>query len=259
MKILIVEDDSISRTLLRHIVASQPDHEVIEASSGMAAWDLLREEPSPDLCLLDIHMPGMNGLELLKRIRGDERLKTLKVIFCTSVNERATVAQAIALSVNYYILKPYVKHLILEQIKKVARQLGPRMRSESLGKACDRLGINMATYLAMRKSFAGEIVKMVQAAKKSLKTGDRESIAPRLRQLKGASLNLGIRSVFSLICRTETALDALGVHVTDQDLAAISGNRGRNSDASSEMHVRQVVKRLAELDEEAQRMLKASS
>lgn len=257
MKILIVEDDNVSRRLLRHIVESQPDHEVIEASNGVDAWNLLQQGLQPDLCLLDIQMPEMDGLELLRRIRGDTRRKGTKVILCSSINERATIAQAIALSINYYILKPYVKHLILEQIGKVAEQLESRSELGSAAETRERLGISMGTYSAMLKMLADEVVKSVQAMRKTLKAGDHKSTAGKLCRLKGASLNLGITNVFSLICEVEAALEAINSVALDQPVLAESA--GRKTHTLSATHSQLVVKKLAELEEEAQRLLSSKA
>ena len=122
MKILIAEDDAVLRLLLRKILASQPHWEVLEAASGLVAWDLLQDGPLPDLCILDIMMPDLGGLELLKKIRRDERLKVLKVILCSALKDRQTVIQAAALGIRQYILKPFTSEFVLQQVEQA---LGP--------------------------------------------------------------------------------------------------------------------------------------
>ena len=122
MKILIAEDDAVSRLLLRKILASQPHCEVLEAANGLVAWDLLQHGPLPDLCILDIMMPELGGLELLKKIRRDERLKVLKVILCSALKDRQTVIQAAALGIRQYILKPFMSEFVLQQVEQA---LGP--------------------------------------------------------------------------------------------------------------------------------------
>ena len=68
MKILIAEDDELSRMLLRDILEKEPGYEVIEAADGQAAWKLLEDGLTPDLCILDVMMPFLDGIGLLKKI-----------------------------------------------------------------------------------------------------------------------------------------------------------------------------------------------
>src|SRR5258708_8472178 len=70
MQILVVEDDKTSRLVLHRILESTGDLEIIEATDGVKAWELLDGGLHPALCFLDINMPKLNGLELLERIRG---------------------------------------------------------------------------------------------------------------------------------------------------------------------------------------------
>src|SRR5215831_9146817 len=90
-KILIVDDDPVTRLVLRKMLSSQADWEVLEAENGAVAWRLLESGQPVDLCIADVQMPELNGLELLKRIRSTEVLKTLKVILCTTLRDRTTI------------------------------------------------------------------------------------------------------------------------------------------------------------------------
>ena len=119
MRILIVEDDRTSRIVLRRVLEGIGNLEVIEAEDGLKAWEMLDHGLLPDLCFLDINMPRMNGLELLKRVRADKRLASLKVCFCSSVRDRQTIIQAASYQPDYYVLKPYTRGLIQEQVQKL--------------------------------------------------------------------------------------------------------------------------------------------
>lgn len=107
MKILIVDDDPVSRRVLRQILAADPSNEIVEAASGAEAWRTLGG-PSHgfEAVFLDISMPELDGLELFKRMRGVPRLSTLPVILCTSSNDRATVIKAATVGARHYIVKP---------------------------------------------------------------------------------------------------------------------------------------------------------
>jgi CheY-like chemotaxis protein len=122
MKILIAEDNAISQELLRKILVSR-GYEVVVAGDGRVAWDLLCQGLNPDLCILDIMMPTMSGLEVLQRIRKDPRFRRLKIILCSALRDRETIAQGATLGIEYYILKPFKPDLVLQQVEKALQGL----------------------------------------------------------------------------------------------------------------------------------------
>src|SRR3954470_6600968 len=122
MKILIAEDNAISQELLKKILVRR-GHEVVVAGDGRVAWDLLCQGLNPDLAILDIMMPAMSGLEVLQRIRKDPRFKRLKIILCSALRDRETIAQGATLGIEYYILKPFKPDLVLQQVEKALQGL----------------------------------------------------------------------------------------------------------------------------------------
>lgn len=123
MKILIAEDNAISQELLKKILVSR-GYEVVVAGDGRVAWDLLCQGLTPDLCILDIMMPAMSGLEVLQRIRKDPRFKKLKTILCSALRDRETIAQGASLGIEYYILKPFKPDLVLQQVERALQNAG---------------------------------------------------------------------------------------------------------------------------------------
>ncbi|MFK8048666.1 MAG: LytR/AlgR family response regulator transcription factor [Halioglobus sp.] len=102
MKILLVDDESLARErLMRLLKKIQPEALCIQASNGMAALEMVNTE-APDLILLDIRMPGMDGIEVAMHLRQLEQPPA--IVFCTAFDQYALAAlqhQAMA-----YILKP---------------------------------------------------------------------------------------------------------------------------------------------------------
>jgi CheY-like chemotaxis protein len=88
MKVLVADDDPTLRMLMRELLRRNLDCEVIEAEGGSQAWQLLESQPAPDLCIFDVLMPQVSGLDLLAKIRNDPRLRRLKIMLCSSVNEQ---------------------------------------------------------------------------------------------------------------------------------------------------------------------------
>lgn len=107
MKILLVDDDKIERTALCELIGESPNIEVIQMDSGQAALDALCDGLKPELCIFDIRMPGLGGVELLQRIRRDPLLRNLKVLMTSASRDRDTILTLAKLQIVGYLLKPY--------------------------------------------------------------------------------------------------------------------------------------------------------
>lgn len=206
MKILIADDDKISRFMLRVILQGEPGYEVIEVESGDEAWAMLVKGTRPDLCILDMRMPGLSGLDLLRRVRADERFKHLRIILCSATNDRTTITQAAALSINYYILKPFRKELILQQVRKVAASLATEELPEDPALVCTRLGIELDLYQSLRQMLAAEFHEVIKAARQALERQDLVTASARLDTLKSASANLGLTGLSIRLTKLEAML-----------------------------------------------------
>lgn len=103
--ILTVDDDMINLKLLRSMLMKNPDvKEVIEAKNGEEAVDIIKSRADINLMLLDIIMPIMNGLEVLKVLRCDESLKQIPIIVLTT--DETKKKEAIELGADDFITKP---------------------------------------------------------------------------------------------------------------------------------------------------------
>lgn len=119
MKILIVDDDPVSRRVLKQILSADPGSELVEASTGAEAWTLLTTAtPRFDATFLDLSMPEMDGLEVLRRIRADPALSDLPVILCTSSHDRPTVLKAAVAGARHYIVKPASAPLVFVKLQQ---------------------------------------------------------------------------------------------------------------------------------------------
>ena len=119
MKILIADDDPVSRAVLAKIIALQPDHQITVAEDGRATWALLDDAArSFDVVFLDLSMPKVDGFELLKRIRESPLLKSTEVILCTGANDRASVVKAVGMGVKHYLVKPCTAEVVLAKLRQ---------------------------------------------------------------------------------------------------------------------------------------------
>lgn len=109
-KIAVVEDNPDNR-LLVHVIL-EPSYEVVEYETGMEALEALQKQ-KPDLVLLDISLPEMDGTEVLRRIRADERLRGLPVIALTAHAMAGDREKYLAAGFNDYVTKPIVDEMLL--------------------------------------------------------------------------------------------------------------------------------------------------
>ncbi len=119
MRILIAEDDENSRLVLESILISL-GHSVSIASDGDEAWTMLLDE-KPDLIITDILMPGIDGFELCRRVRGDDHLKhTPIIVYSATYIDRRDEEMAFAVGANRFIVKPVEPVEMIRQIEEVA-------------------------------------------------------------------------------------------------------------------------------------------
>lgn len=107
LKVLAVDDDPLARRLIHAALDGDARLEVLDASDGQEAWSLLDAGLVPELMLLDVLMPGIGGLDLLRQMRLDARFKRVPVIICSAVGDRETVLRAAPLVVKSFVIKPF--------------------------------------------------------------------------------------------------------------------------------------------------------
>ncbi len=105
-RVLIVEDDSMQMALLRTIVTRE-GHTVEIAKNRAEVLAALNRLPYPDLLLLDVELPDVNGFNILEKVRAHPALKALRVVMVTGRTERADIAKGVLLGADGYITKPY--------------------------------------------------------------------------------------------------------------------------------------------------------
>ena len=115
-KALVVDDSRAMRMVLRQML-SEFGFDVAEAVHGRDALSYLQSNPDTTLALVDWNMPEMNGLELVEAVRGDARLKDVRMMMVTTETEMSSVERAMRAGANEYIMKPFSKAAILEKLQ----------------------------------------------------------------------------------------------------------------------------------------------
>jgi two-component system cell cycle response regulator DivK len=117
MLILIAEDNAANRELLREALTAR-DHAVVEAVNGEEALRMI-EQSSPDLVMVDIQMPRVDGYEVLRRVRADAQWSATKMIAVTAFAMRGERERALAAGFDGYISKPIALAALYLEMEKV--------------------------------------------------------------------------------------------------------------------------------------------
>jgi CheY-like chemotaxis protein len=110
-KILIADDSSFMRNMIKDILR-KTDHQLLEAEDGEQAITIAQSD-KPDLILLDIIMPNMDGIEVLKKLD-----KTIKIIVVSAIGQEKMLEEAKTFGAFAYIVKPFEEALLLAEVEK---------------------------------------------------------------------------------------------------------------------------------------------
>ena len=120
MNILFIEDDVIETMKLhRTISKARLKHQITEAKNGEEALSVLEANKLPDIILLDLNMPRMSGIEFLRILKGDERLKYIPTIVLTTSENRTDLLKCYKIGISGYVIKPLKYEVYEKKIKTV--------------------------------------------------------------------------------------------------------------------------------------------
>lgn len=121
-RFLVVDDFSTMRRILRNLLKELGFVNVQEAEDGVEALDKLRAQPF-DFVVSDWNMPNMNGIELLKTIRADPRLRHLPVLMVTAEAKRENIIMAAQAGANGFVIKPFTASILDEKLMKIFKTI----------------------------------------------------------------------------------------------------------------------------------------
>jgi len=122
-KILVIEDNEQNRILMRQILIPH-GYDVLEAKDGLTGLEMARAH-MPDLILLDIQMPVMNGFMVISELRNDPEFRKIKVIAVTSFAMRGDREKALQAGFDEYVTKPINTRTFPELVKQVLFEVRP--------------------------------------------------------------------------------------------------------------------------------------
>lgn len=122
MKILIVDDFSTMRRIIKNLLRDLGFNNTQEADDGNTGLPML-QSGNFDFLVTDWNMPGMTGIDLLRAVRADERLMTLPVLMVTAEAKKEQIVLAAQEGVNGYIVKPFTAQTLKEKIEKIFERI----------------------------------------------------------------------------------------------------------------------------------------
>lgn len=197
MRILIAEDDSTPRKLLARVL-SKSGHEVVEVVDGTAAWEILQQPDPPRIIILDWMMPGMDGPEVLRRVRAHETDRPPYIIMLTAKDEKDHIIAALAAGANDYLTKPFDAGELVVRVEVGTRLVEMQLRQHAQRAHAQRVRVESDLRLAeLQDALAAktEELRRSQAEQYDLEARllvareeERESIARELRESFGQYL-----------------------------------------------------------------------
>lgn len=171
---VLIVDDTLPNLRLLSIMLTNHGYQVSEAMDGPSALESVRLDP-PDMILLDIRMPGMNGYEVCQRLKADEKTRNIPVIFVSALDEQTEKVQGFAVGGVDYITKPF-------QVKEVLARLETHLTLRRLQRQLEAQNIQLQQEIADRT----RAEEALQAAKEALEARVQE----RTAELAAANLSL---------------------------------------------------------------------
>ena len=122
LKFLIVDDFSTMRRIVRGLLKEMGCNNADEAEDGVVALNMLKAQKY-DFVVSDINMPNMNGFDLLKAVKADDRLKSIPVLMVTAEARKEDIVLAAQSGAAGYIVKPFTKVTLEEKVQKILQKI----------------------------------------------------------------------------------------------------------------------------------------
>ena len=117
MKIMVADDSSTMRRIIKNTLTRMGHEDILEAEDGAIAWSIIDKNDDIDIILTDWNMPNMNGLELVLKVRADDRFKKVPIVMITTEGGKSEVVVALKAGVNNYIVKPFTPQVLKEKLE----------------------------------------------------------------------------------------------------------------------------------------------
>jgi two-component system, chemotaxis family, chemotaxis protein CheY len=118
MRVLVVDDFSTMRRIIKNILRQLGMNNIVEADDGTTAWEVLNKDRI-DFVVSDWNMPKMTGIELLRKVRSSEEFGDLPFLMVTAEAQQENIIEAVQAKVSNYIVKPFTAETLGQKIDKI--------------------------------------------------------------------------------------------------------------------------------------------
>lgn len=198
MKVLVVDDDVVSRMVLMHLIDGCGSFDILEAEDGEDAWQQMAAGLRPAICFCDLRMPRLSGMDLLQRVKADSELGAMPFVMVTSANDSATLDQAALLGVNGYLVKPFKG----DEVQTYMAPFGAApvaADTETAQASMARLGINGERLLVYLGGFQTQLTAGAAELGALLARGDHDGARVLLGRLHAGCQTLGLNGAAASI------------------------------------------------------------
>lgn len=118
MRVLVVDDFSTMRRIIKNILRQLGFNNIVEADDGTTAWDVLNKDKI-DFIISDWNMPQMTGIDLLRKVRASDEFGDLPFLMVTAEAQQENIIEAVTAKVSNYIVKPFTPETLKQKIDKI--------------------------------------------------------------------------------------------------------------------------------------------
>lgn len=190
MKVLVVDDDVVSRMVLMHLIDSCGKFDIVEAEDGADAWRQLLDGLRPAICFCDLRMPNMSGMELLQHVKGHAGLEGMPFVLVTSATDKDTLQEATQAGAAGYIVKPFQAEQVRVHLAGFLDQAGHQ--AEDPAATSRRLGINAERLLVYLSGFHNQLAAASGDLDAMLARGAQQEAQARIDRLHAGCVTLGL-------------------------------------------------------------------
>ncbi|KAF1075984.1 chemotaxis response regulator CheY [Halodesulfovibrio sp. MK-HDV] len=118
MRVLVVDDFSTMRRIVKNILRQIGFTNIVEADDGTTAWEVLNKDRI-EFVISDWNMPQMTGIELLRKVRSSEEFADMPFLMVTAEAQQENIIEAVQAKVSNYVVKPFTAEIMKQKIDKI--------------------------------------------------------------------------------------------------------------------------------------------